>query len=110
MEPMSWIGLAIVLAVTAPMLVMAGFLLRGRGAWLIAGYNTASKEEKEKYDEKALCRFTGKILLATALCVPLMFLGAVLGWHWLIWTMTAAIVGLAVFAVIYCNTGNRFRK
>ena len=34
-------------------------LLSGHGSWLIAGYNTASKKEKEKYDEKKLCRVMG---------------------------------------------------
>ena len=29
------------------------------GSWVISGYNTASKEEKEKYDEKKLCRTMG---------------------------------------------------
>ena len=27
-------------------------LLSGHGSWFISGYNTATKEEKEKYDEK----------------------------------------------------------
>lgn len=34
-------------------------LLSGHGSWFISGYNTASKEEKEKYDEKKLCRIMG---------------------------------------------------
>lgn len=38
----------------------------GKGAFLIAGYNTAPKREKEKYDEKALCRFMGKLMFALA--------------------------------------------
>lgn len=33
--------------------------LCGKGAFLIAGYNTASKEEKAKYDEKILARWIG---------------------------------------------------
>lgn len=33
--------------------LLSGVLLSGRGGFLIAGYNTASKEEKEKYDEKS---------------------------------------------------------
>ena len=36
--------------------VISIILLFGHGSWLISGYNTASKEEKEKYDEKKLCR------------------------------------------------------
>ena len=34
-------------------------LLSGHGSWFISGYNTATKEEKEKYDEKKLCRTMG---------------------------------------------------
>ena len=34
-------------------------LLSGHGSWFISGYNTASKEEKKKYDEKKLCRTMG---------------------------------------------------
>ena len=34
-------------------------LLSGHGGWFISGYNTASKEEKAKYDEKKLCRTWG---------------------------------------------------
>ena len=32
--------------------VLSIILLSGHGSWFISGYNTASKEEKEKYDEK----------------------------------------------------------
>lgn len=39
--------------------VLSGLLLAGKGAWLIAGYNTASEAEKQKYDEKRLCRTMG---------------------------------------------------
>ncbi len=39
--------------------VLSGVFLSGRGSWLIAGFNTASREKKERYDEKKLCRVTG---------------------------------------------------
>ena len=39
--------------------VLSIVLLSGRGANLIAGYNTASHDEKAGYDEKKLCRITG---------------------------------------------------
>jgi hypothetical protein len=38
-------------------------LLCGKGSWLIAGYNTASEEEKKKYDVKKLCRSMGVMCL-----------------------------------------------
>ena len=34
-------------------------MISGHGSWLISGYNTASKEEKSKYNEKKLCRTMG---------------------------------------------------
>ena len=39
--------------------VLSIVLISGHGSWFISGYNTASKEEKEKYDEKKLCRTMG---------------------------------------------------
>ena len=39
--------------------VLSIILLSVHGSWFISGYNTASKEEKEKYDEKKLCRTMG---------------------------------------------------
>lgn len=39
--------------------VISIVLLSGHGANLIAGYNTATKEEKAKVDEKKLCRVIG---------------------------------------------------
>lgn len=45
--------------VTAICAVLSIILLSGRGSFLIAGYNTADKEEKARYDEKKLCRVSG---------------------------------------------------
>lgn len=39
--------------------VISIVLFSGHGSWLISGYNTASKEEKSKYNEKKLCRTNG---------------------------------------------------
>lgn len=39
-----------------PFLIMALVFFSGKGKGLIAGYNTASDEEKAKYDEKKLNR------------------------------------------------------
>ena len=47
-----WIGFII-------FAVLSIVLLLGHGSWFISGYNTASKKEKEKYNEKKLCRTMG---------------------------------------------------
>lgn len=39
--------------------ILSIVLISGHGSWFISGYNTASKEEKEKYNEKKLCRTMG---------------------------------------------------
>lgn len=39
--------------------ILSIVLISGHGSWLISGYNTASKEEKAKYNEKKLCRTMG---------------------------------------------------
>ena len=39
--------------------VLSIALISGHGSWLISGYNTASKEEKAKYNEKKLCGTMG---------------------------------------------------
>lgn len=39
--------------------VLSIILISGHGSWFISGYNTATKEEKAKYDEKKLCRTMG---------------------------------------------------
>lgn len=52
--------------------LMSIVLLTGRGAGMIAGYNTASKTEKSRYDEKKLCRVTGAGLSVITVLVLVM--------------------------------------
>lgn len=93
-------------------------MFTGRGSFLIAGYNTMSKEEKEKFDSKALSKFIGKcIIMPTGLLTILFAIGLTYGVRHnitLLWTTIIAycviVTGLCIFAVIYLNTGNRFRR
>ena len=39
--------------------VLSIVLISGHGSWLISGYNTASKEEKAKYNEKKAMQNNG---------------------------------------------------
>ena len=45
--------------VFAVFVILTIALLSGHGSKFISGYNTASKEEKARYDEKKLCRVYG---------------------------------------------------
>ncbi|MFC4355598.1 DUF3784 domain-containing protein [Chryseomicrobium palamuruense] len=103
-------GAAINLLLVIPFLVLAFFLSRGKGAFLIAGYNTMPKEEKAKYDEVALCKFMGKILYGISLSMVLLSLSEWLAIPALLWVGIALMTGLIIFTLVYLNTGNRFKK
>ena len=91
----------------------------GKGAFLIAGYNTMSKTEQARYNATALCKFMGKFIMVVGLATVLLAIGLILVemcsisflFAWAIIIAYAVIVtGLSVFTAIYCNTGSRFRR
>ena len=53
--------------VAALLAVLAAVFLAGKGAFLLAGYNTASPKEKAQYNEKRLCRVAGGGFLLLAI-------------------------------------------
>lgn len=98
------------LLILIPLLVMAFFLSRGKGSFLIAGFNTMPKEEKEKYDKVALSKFMGKFLYAICFSILLFSFSEWLEMPSLLWIGTGLIIGLVIFMLVYANTGNRFKK
>ena len=81
--------------------VMAIVILAGKGDWMIAGYNTASKEEKETVNVKRLRLILGILLLIIA---PLLFM---LGDHSDKTTgliFAGIVIVLTTVAVILANT------
>jgi len=91
-------------------IIMAIFLLNGKGAFLIAGYNTMSDDKKAAYNEKALCKAVGWLMLV--LTVLMMFFPVIAHFEivWLFWVEFALIMAVTFGFAIYANTGNRFRK
>jgi hypothetical protein len=52
--------------VTGIFLFFSGLIIRiFKMSYLIAGYNTASKEEKEKYNEEKVIKFVSNLLTVT---------------------------------------------
>ncbi len=89
---------------------MGGLLLTGRGTRLIVGYDTMPKKERERYDKRALCRFMGKLMFFCTACLLVMGAaeaepGRVLLLAGPLW-LEMGTSG----AVIWANTGDRFRK
>lgn len=54
--------------------IISVVLITGHGSGLIAGYNTASKEEKDKYNEKKLCKVAGFGMTAITIILIIMAL------------------------------------
>ncbi len=52
-------GLLIGWVISILCFVLSILLIMGKGSFLIAGYNTSTKEQKAKYDKPKLCRVVG---------------------------------------------------
>lgn len=99
-----------------PIAMMAGFIFlgiilsMGKCSFLIAGYNRRSKEQRKQYDERALCRFMGKIMYCLAFGMLLWLVSIILQNSVILSVSLFFLVGSIAFAVIYAGTGSRFRK
>jgi hypothetical protein len=99
--PLLIIGLFIVLGV---------IFSNGKGSFLIAGYNTMPKMEKEKYDTVALCKFMGKMMFSLSFSMAFWVLSDLLGTKWLFNFGLVLFICTILFTLLYANTGNRFKK
>jgi hypothetical protein len=91
-----------VLIIIAALCAIMGFVvLMGKGDKLIAGYNTASEKEKEKYNIHRLRFVVGVVLLAVAFLMPLLLLKVGNVFKGL---FSGIVVILSIAAVILANT------
>ena len=101
--------LAAHLLVTASFLVLGVVFSRGKGTSLIAGYNTASPEEKAKYDEKKLCKAMSRLMFALAGCWLVIASSEVFKEIALLWIGLALFLVISVFGAVYVNRGCKVR-
>ena len=93
---MDIVAIWIVIALLATFSVI---LLCGKGAFLIAGYNTSGKMEKARYDEKKLCRATGGGL---GVITVMMAIGALHNFEipadirWLLWAIPLVVIAVMI--------------
>lgn len=80
------------------MFVLSIILLSGRGSWLIAGYNTMSKEQQNKYDRKKLTRATGMLSIITSIATLALGFSLINAIIFLIVVFVSAII-----TIIYTN-------
>lgn len=81
----------------------------GKGTFLISGYNMLSKEEKSKYNEKALCEFMSKSMFVIAFSVFLWGISSLIRQHILFVIGLILFLGTVIFILVYSNTKNRFK-
>lgn len=94
----------IVWGVFVVLVTISATLLSGHGANLIVGYNTASKEKKEKYDEKKLCRVIGIGMLIIAFLLPFAMLGQALFPAWMVYVFLGMVILDSIIMIILANT------
>ena len=97
----------VLIIVAAILLIMGIVILIGKGDNLIAGYNTASKEEKSQYNIKRLRGLIGGLLIISA---PMMVL--LLGEESMTaaWSFVAYTFVLTIVVLILANTWAKNKK
>lgn len=91
--------------------LLVGIMLSlGKWSFLIAGFNTMSKEEKANYDEISLCKFMGKFMFVIAFCIFLFVLSDFLLIPILFNIGIGLLIISVIFIIIYANTNHRFEK
>ena len=93
--------------------LVLGLIIRtGKANFLIAGFNTMSKEEKAKWNEKAVSKFTSWLLIIPSAillsgCIPILLD---------VYAFASMLISYAIFTVvivvgaIYINTNPRFKR
>ena len=96
--------------VTLLFVILGIMFSAGKGIDLVAGYNTLSKEEKEKIDQKTLCKYMTILMFLLAACWVVLSIGIEISKMWLFWCGFGLFICVVIFFVIYINTGNRLGK
>ena len=90
----------IVILLASLCLILALVILVGKGDWMIAGYNTASPKEREKYNIKRL-----RIVLSVLMVVTALFVLSILYTPPYLIALTAQVlVIVCIIGVILANT------
>lgn len=100
----------IVMFIILLFLIIGTIFIRGKGAALIAGYNTMSEEEKATYDEVKLTKFMGKMMYLLSLWMLFWVASEFFDNNSLLIIGFVLFVGTVLFAVIYVNSSEKFKK
>lgn len=91
------------------LIIIAFFLKRGKGLWLLAGFNTMSVEERNAYDMEKIGRFISKTLTGMALCLLVFDFGLYINNIIAIVFPWVVFGGIVIFTLVYINS-DKFKK
>ena len=94
-------------AVFGLLAIISIIFLTGHGVSLIAGYNTASKEEKEKYNAKKLCHCMGIGMSVITILVGIMAIKKLLQNNYFVFIFVALVL---IDVVVMIVVSNKFCK
>ncbi len=98
------------LIIMIPFLIFAIILSRGKGGFLLAGYNNLPESEKEQYDKVALCKFMAKMMYGICLSFLLFALSSLFEMKILFNVGLILFIAIVIFGTCYVYTGDRFKK
>ncbi|PAD66371.1 hypothetical protein CHH83_24420 [Bacillus sp. 7586-K] len=99
-----------ILIISVPFIIFAIILSKGKGASILAGYNTMSDSEKAQYDEVALCKFIGKIMYGISFSIIIFAVSEMLENQVLFIIGLILFLTLIIFMLVYSNKRDRFKK
>ena len=91
------------------LIIIALFLKRGKGLWLLAGFNTMSVEERNVYDMEKIGKFISKTLIGMALCLLAFDFGLYINNIIAIVFPWVVFGGIVIFTLVYVNS-DKFKK
>lgn len=91
------------------LIIIAFFLKRGKGLWLLAGFNTMSVKERNVYDMEKIGRFISKTLTGMALCLLAFDFGLYINNIIAIVFPWVVFGGIVIFTLVYINS-DKFKK
>lgn len=91
------------------LIIIAFFLKRGKGLWLLAGFNTMSVEERNAYDMEKIGRFISKTLTGMTLCLLAFDFGLYINNIIAIVFPWVVFGGIVIFTLVYLNS-DKFKK
>lgn len=88
-------------------LVLGIVFALGKGAFLIAGYNVMSKEEKARYDDRKMLKNMSIMMFICAACMAVAFIGTLVDKQWLITIGFCLLIPCVVYFLIRINKVSR---